>query len=71
MNKGTYTYAYPRPSVTTDCVIFGFDAQGLSVLLIERGIEPFKRCRIESGVRTMMAEKSGVFPCAPAEQALP
>ena len=28
--------------MTSDCVIFGYDAQGLSVLLIERGIEPFK-----------------------------
>ena len=44
MNKGSYTYEYPRPSVTTDCVIFGFDSEGLSVLLIERGIEPFKGC---------------------------
>ena len=44
MNKGTYTYEYPRPSVTTDCVIFGFDSEGLSVLLIERGIEPFRGC---------------------------
>lgn len=44
MNKGTYTYDYPRPAVTTDCVIFGFDSEGLSVLLIERGIEPFKGC---------------------------
>jgi 8-oxo-dGTP diphosphatase len=38
-----YTYKYPRPSVTTDCVIFGYDTkEGLSVLLIKRGIEPFK-----------------------------
>ena len=44
MSKGTYTYEYPRPSVTSDCVIFGYDAQGLSVLLIERGLEPFKGC---------------------------
>lgn len=44
MNKGTYTYDYPRPAVATDCVIWGFDADGLSVLLIERGIEPFKGC---------------------------
>lgn len=44
MSKGTYTYEYPRPSVTTDCVIFGFDSEGLSVLLIERGIEPYKGC---------------------------
>lgn len=42
MEKGTYTYEYPRPSVTTDCVIFGFDGAKLNVLLIERGIEPFK-----------------------------
>ena len=40
--KGTYTYEYPHPSVTTDCVIFGFDGTKLKVLLVERGIEPFK-----------------------------
>lgn len=37
-----YTYEYPHPAVTTDCVIFGFDGTKLQVLLIERGIEPFK-----------------------------
>ena len=37
-----YTYKYPHPAVTTDCVIFGFDGRELNVLLIERGIEPFK-----------------------------
>ena len=38
-----YKYKYPRPAVTTDCVIFGYDVkEGLSVLLIKRGIEPFK-----------------------------
>ena len=38
-----YTYKYPHPAVTTDCVIFGYDLrEGLSVLLIERGIDPFK-----------------------------
>lgn len=42
MGKGTYTYDYPRPAVTTDCVIFGYDGKGLKVLLVERGIEPFK-----------------------------
>lgn len=39
--KQTYTYEYPRPSVTTDCVIFGYDQGELKVLLIERSIEPF------------------------------
>ena len=42
MEELKYCYKYPRPSVTTDCVIFGFDAEGLSVLLVERGIEPYK-----------------------------
>ncbi|MBO7294130.1 MAG: NUDIX hydrolase [Bacteroidaceae bacterium] len=37
-----YTYKYPHPSVTTDCVIFGFDGTTIKVLLIKRGIEPFK-----------------------------
>ncbi|MCD7899978.1 MAG: NUDIX hydrolase [Bacteroides sp.] len=36
-----YIYEYPRPAVTTDCVIFGFDEGELKVLLIERGIEPY------------------------------
>lgn len=37
-----YTYNYEMPSITTDCVIFGFDGLKLNVLLIERGIEPYK-----------------------------
>ena len=37
-----YTYEYPRPALTVDCVVFGFDEGELKVLLIERGQEPFK-----------------------------
>ena len=37
-----YCYKYPHPAVTTDCVIFGFDGEELKVLLIERGITPYK-----------------------------
>ena len=44
MEGQTYTYKYPRPAVTTDCVVFGFDGHDLKVLLIERGNEPFKGC---------------------------
>ncbi len=40
--KGEYTYPFPRPSVTTDCVIFGYDGKNLKLLLVERGIPPFK-----------------------------
>lgn len=40
-----YTYKYPRPAVTTDCVIFAKAADGtLKVLLIKRGNEPYKDC---------------------------
>jgi len=38
----TYSYKYPRPALTVDCVIFGYDSQKLDILLIKRGIEPFK-----------------------------
>lgn len=37
-----YCYKYPHPAVTTDCVIFGYDGSDLKLLLIERGIEPYK-----------------------------
>ena len=42
MEELKYHYKYPHPCVTTDCVIFGFDGSELQVLLVERGIEPFK-----------------------------
>lgn len=37
----SFTYEYPRPALTVDCVVFGFDGDGLKVLLIRRGIDPF------------------------------
>lgn len=36
------TYEYPRAALTVDCVVFGFDDAELKVLLIQRGIAPFK-----------------------------
>jgi len=36
-----YAYAHPRPALTVDCVVFGLDAEGLKVLLIERAHPPF------------------------------
>ena len=37
-----YTYEYPRPALTVDCIIFGLDAsEQLKVLLIERLQDPF------------------------------
>lgn len=40
--KGAYTYDYPHPALTSDCVIFGFDGSDLQILLIERGLDPYK-----------------------------
>lgn len=42
MSEQKYCYKYPHPAVTADCVIFGFDGVSIKVLLIQRGIEPFK-----------------------------
>lgn len=42
MEDFKYHYKYPHPSVTTDCVIFGFDGAKINVLLVERGINPYK-----------------------------
>ena len=44
METSTYTYKYPRPAVTTDCVVFRFEGNNLKTLLIERGNEPYKGC---------------------------
>lgn len=38
-----YTYKYPRPAVTADCVVITSEEEP-RVLLIERGEEPFKGC---------------------------
>ena len=38
-----YTYDYPRPAVTVDCVIFGKDeSTDMKVLLIQRAHPPFE-----------------------------
>lgn len=39
----SYTYKYPRPAVTTDCVVFTKEEE-TKVLLIQRGNEPYKGC---------------------------
>src|SRR5262245_43042945 len=38
----TYSYEYPRPALTVDCVVFGCDEAALKVMLIQRGLEPFR-----------------------------
>lgn len=67
-----YCYEYPHPSVTTDCVIFGFDGSELNVLLVKRGVEPYKGCwafpggfmkmyeNAETGARRELKEETGL-----------
>ena len=38
-----YTYEYPRPSVTVDMILFAFQNDELTVLLIRRTHDPFAR----------------------------
>lgn len=37
-----YQYEYPHAAITADNVVFGFDGHDLHLLLIERGLEPYK-----------------------------
>lgn len=39
----TYTYKYPRPAVTADCIVITKETDA-KVLLIERGDAPYKGC---------------------------
>ena len=71
----SYQYEYPHPAVATDCVIFTFDGAQLQVLLIERGIEPFKgKWALPGGfvkidesaddcARRELQEETGVYDC--------
>ena len=38
---GSYTYAYPRPMLSVDAVVFSLEAQTTYVLLIQRKNDPF------------------------------
>lgn len=39
-----YSYEYPRPALTADCIVFAHVDDGIRVLLVERGNEPYKGC---------------------------
>lgn len=66
----SFTYAYARPALAVDCVVFGFSAEALSVLLIERDEKPhgwalpggFVRISeaLEEAARRELAEETGL-----------
>ena len=39
-----FSYKYPHPAVTADCVLFCRNEGRLKVLLVERGNDPYKGC---------------------------
>src|SRR3954447_14593123 len=67
-----HTYEYPRAALTVDCVVFGFDEAELKVLLIQRGLAPFKgkwalpggfvrvEETIDEAVRRELSEETGL-----------
>lgn len=68
----TFTYKYPRPALTVDCVVFGLDEGELKLLLIQRAREPFLGCwalpggfvnmdeDLESAAQRELREETGV-----------
>lgn len=74
-DKMSFTYKYPHPAVTTDCVILTFHEDQLKILLIRRGIEPFKGSwalpggflrmdeSAEEGALRELKEETGVTGC--------
>lgn len=52
-----YTYKYPRPAVTANCIEIT-KVTGPKVLLIQRGDKPFKGCWAFSGGFMNMDETS-------------
>jgi len=62
-----YTYRYPRPSVSTDVVLFAGAGDVPKVLLIRRGNEPFKgRWALPGG---FLDERETLEACAARELA--
>lgn len=54
---------YWHPALTTDAVVFGFDGVGLNVLLIQRGLDPFKHMWALPG-GFMRKDDEDVLACA-------
>lgn len=75
--KKSYCYDYPHPAVATDIVVFTLIRDQLSVLLIQRGEDPFKGLwalpggflredeTVEEAAKRELEEETGVKECHP------
>jgi len=67
-----FSYEYPRAALAVDCVVFGYDDEGLRVLLIQRAAPPFERAwalpggfvrmdeTLDQAARRELTEETGV-----------
>lgn len=72
MKRKQHCYEYPRPALTVDCVVFGYEESVLKVLLIERNAPPFERAwalpggfvgieeTIDEAARRELEEETGI-----------
>lgn len=72
MSNELFCYKYPHPAIATDNVVFGYDGKSLYVLLIERGLDPYKGSwalpggfihideTVEEGARRELCEETNV-----------
>lgn len=63
-----YTYKYPRPAVTADCIVFARTEEGLKVLLVQRGNDPYKGMWAFPGGFMNMDETSAEAACRELEE---
>lgn len=68
----SYTYDYPRPALTVDCVVFGLNGERLELALIKRKDPPFAHAwalpggfvnideELETAARRELAEETGI-----------
>lgn len=66
------TYAFPRPALAVDCVVFGLGGGALEVLLVDRALDPegwalpggFVRVEesVDAAARRELAEEASVSP---------